>query len=62
MEIIISHCYREMNQVANLLANLGTKNTASLAILEPPPREILDTLYADKIGVLHQIILFKVNF
>jgi len=50
-EIIISHCYRETNQVAGLFANLGVKYNASAAIFESPPTEVYDALHADRLGV-----------
>jgi len=50
-EITIPHCYRETNQVANLLANLGVKYNASVAIFESPPTEVYDALYANRLGV-----------
>ena len=50
-EVRISHCYREANQVADTLANLGIELTCSFAYFNEPPREVSPSLYADQIGV-----------
>ena len=49
--VIISHCYREANKVADALANIGCNLSSTLAIFDRPPPEIQELLFADSIGV-----------
>ena len=51
-EVKISHCYREANQVADILANKGVDNSLGVRKYQSPPVEIREALYADVVGVL----------
>ena len=46
-KVKIFHCYREANQVANKLTNLGLENEIGVVYFGSPPKEILDVLHAD---------------
>ena len=50
-EIKISHCFREANQVADKLANLGAQEGFGLQVFQVPPRETYDALLADCMGI-----------
>jgi len=50
-ETKITHCYREANLVADKLANLGVILDGNFMLFECPPREVLDVLFADAVGV-----------
>jgi len=50
-EIKISHCFREVNQVADKLANLGTQEGFGMQIFHVSPRETHEALSADCMGV-----------
>jgi len=45
----ISHCYREANQVADKLANLGINLPSGCTVFSSPPQEIMELLYADNV-------------
>lgn len=49
-EVLVSHCYREANQVADKLANLGVDINNGCMIYESPPVEVRDCLFADSVG------------
>ena len=49
-DVIITHTYREANQVADILANLGVGMDCAFMYFSNPPREVLSALYADKVG------------
>ena len=48
----ISHCFREANQVADKLANLGVESQLGVKKYRAPPEETREALYADNLGVL----------
>jgi len=50
-EVKISHCYREANQVADILANKGVVGMLGVIKYQSPPTEIREALYADAVGV-----------
>ena len=50
-EIRISHCPREANQVADILANMGCAGTSGVSVYSLPPRDVREALYADSLGV-----------
>jgi len=50
-EVKITHCYREANQVADILANKGVDGTLGVTKYQSPPVEIREALYADVVGV-----------
>jgi len=50
-EVRISHCPREANQVADILARLGSTGTSGVSVFRLPPREVTEALYADSLGV-----------
>ena len=47
----ISHCYREANQVADILANMGCDGTLGVIIHRVPPTGVGEALYVDSLGV-----------
>ena len=51
-EIQISHCFREVNQVADKLAKLGLNMSLGVSIHREPPMEVRDALHDDSRGVL----------
>jgi len=51
-EVQITHCFRETNQVADILAHIGTTGSLGVRMYHDPPREIQDALYADRMGIL----------
>jgi len=50
-EIHITHCYREANQVADILANIGTEGSLEVKIFRTPPVAVQEALYADCTGI-----------
>jgi len=50
-DVQLSHCFREVNQVADRLAKLGMDMSLGVLIHRDPPVEIRNALYADKTGV-----------
>ena len=58
-KIIISHCYRETNQVADLPANLRVMNNVIIAIFESSPTKVFDALYVDRLGVAWPRLISK---
>ena len=50
-EVRLSHCFREANQVADILARLGTSLGFGVTCYSNPPREVRDALHADRVGV-----------
>ena len=50
-EVRISHYFREANQVADKLANIGTMGELGVQIFRVPPKEAHKALYADCMGV-----------
>ena len=50
-EVKISHCFREANQVADMLAKMGIEGMLGLTIYRVSPVKTRDALYADSVGV-----------
>jgi len=50
-EVCITHCYREANQVADILANIGTEGGLEIQIFRNPPTAVREALYADSMGI-----------
>ena len=50
-KIHISHCYREANQLADRLTNIGIGIRSGIIFYQSPPMEIKDVLLADVGGV-----------
>jgi len=50
-DVKLSHCFREVNQVADKLAKLGLDLSLGVLIHRDPPVETRGSLYADKAGV-----------
>ena len=51
LEVKITHCYREANKVADILANKGVDGMLGVTIYQSPPTEACEALYADSVGV-----------
>ena len=51
-EVDITHCFRETNQVADKLANIGTTGRLGVTMYQTMPMEIQAILYADSMGFL----------
>jgi len=49
--VLISHCYRETNKVADALANMGCNLKSGVIIYDRPLPEIKEVLFVDSIGV-----------
>jgi len=49
-DVEITHCFRETNQVADRLANIGVTGRLGAIMYQNPPMEIQDVLYADRMG------------
>jgi len=47
----VSHCFRETNQVADILANMGSEGLLGVQIHSTPPKDVWEALYADSVGV-----------
>ncbi|KAJ8447141.1 hypothetical protein Cgig2_022870 [Carnegiea gigantea] len=50
-EIKVTHCYREANQVADRLVNLGIHKEVGVVYYDSPPKEAIDVVNADAVGV-----------
>jgi len=50
-EVRISHCFREANQVADKLANIGTEGGLAVKIFRTPPLVVHEAMYADCMGI-----------
>ena len=50
-EVKVYHVYREANRVADILANLGCAQPLGVIVHDTPPRDVLEALYADSLGV-----------
>ena len=50
-EVKFNHCFREANQVADFLANLGCEGSVGVTIHSSPPIGVGEALYADSLGV-----------
>ena len=50
-EVKCTHCFREANQVADILANMGSDGSVGVTIHRSPPRGVLKPLYAHSSGV-----------
>jgi len=51
-ETQVSHCFREINQVADKLAKLGLNMSLGVSIYREPPLEVQGALHDDSRGVL----------
>lgn len=51
-EIKISHWYKEANEVADRLANLGITRDVGVVYFNMPPQEAIDVLNADAVGAV----------
>ena len=51
-EVCIMHCFRETNQVADKLANIGTTGRLGVAVYQTLPMETQSILYYDSLGFL----------
>jgi len=51
-EVKVSHCFREANQVANILAKMDCEGMLGVTIHIVPPVGTTDALYADSVGIL----------
>jgi len=51
-DVKITHCFRETNQVADKLANIGVTRSLEAITYQNPPMETQDASYADRMGVL----------
>ena len=49
-EVLINHCYREANQVADILANLGVELDGDFIVFPHPLGAVSIPLYADRRG------------
>lgn len=49
-ETTITHCFREANKVADMLANIEVSLSTKLTLFETPPQEVRDVLFADTVG------------
>jgi len=50
-EVRISHCPREANQVADILAKIGSTGDSGVTIFRVPPKDVREALYADSLGI-----------
>ncbi|CAN1165431.1 hypothetical protein LINPERHAP2_LOCUS26148, partial [Linum perenne] len=50
-QVIVRHCYREANRVADLLAHLGHCNTLGVHLLDSLPLPVRSALFSDCTGV-----------
>ena len=50
-EVMVTHDFREANQVADVMANLGNGLNCEFMFFIEPPREVLNSLYADRVGI-----------
>ena len=51
-ETRVTHCFREANQVADKLANLGIEGNLGVTMYPTPPREVREALFSDRMGVV----------
>lgn len=51
-EVRINHCFREANQVDDVLANIGVDLNNDFIYFNEPPREALNLLYVGQRGVV----------
>ena len=51
-EVKVSHCFREANQVADILAKMGSEGMLGVTIHRAPLVGTRDALYADSVSVL----------
>jgi len=51
-EVMVSHCFREANQVVDQLANMGIEGSLGVTMYPIPPMETRAVLYADNVGVV----------
>jgi len=51
-ETRITHCFREANQVADRLANIGVQGSPGVTMYSRPPREVHEALFSDRMGAL----------
>jgi len=51
-EVTITHCFRETNQVADILANIGITKNVGVVMYQTPPMEVQSILYYDRLGFL----------
>ena len=58
-EVKVFHCYREGNQVADTLVNLGIGLCCDFVYFNEPPREVAASLYADQLGI--KFLRFIIN-
>ena len=49
-EVQVTHCFREANQVANRVANMGVTSSIGIIIYQHPPLEVRDLMFADCMG------------
>ena len=50
-EVHLTHWFREANKVADTLANIGVNLNVPCMLFRQPPREVMDALFADAVGV-----------
>ena len=50
-ETHLTHCYREANQVADMLAKIAIDRPLGVRIYREPPVEVQDSVHADSTGV-----------
>ena len=50
-EVRVTHCFREANQVADKLANMGIEGNLGVKIYHAPPVEAREALFFDQMGV-----------
>ena len=49
-EVVLEHCYREANQVADRLANMGVELNCTIQLFTLPPVEVNPLMIADAAG------------
>ncbi|KAJ8437489.1 hypothetical protein Cgig2_007466 [Carnegiea gigantea] len=58
-EVLLGHCYREANQVADRLANMGVELNYAIRLFTLPPVEVAPLMYADTIGTKFPRVIIK---